>query len=267
VRSAARPAPAQRLAQPALLLRRFPFGESSLVLHLLTPGAGRVALLAKGAYRPSSGFFAVFDLFDTLAVRWSARPGQELGLVTRATLATRRPDVARDLERYRAGLGLLELAHLTAREHHEERALFGWLEGGLGLLQAGRAAPALVGAASDLKLLRENGLAPALGACASCGAAPAVRASAAPVSVALGGRLCTRCAAEVSARGGALASVPLNVLRVAETLMSATPAMLEHTRIEAGLLERVRAFVGRFLEYHLETRLRSRRGAPSPTPR
>jgi len=39
--------------------------------------------------------------------------------------------------------------------------------------------------------------------------------------------------------------------------------MLEHTRIEAGLLESVRVFVARFLEFHLETRLRSRVG-PAP---
>ncbi|NOT30247.1 MAG: hypothetical protein HOP15_07355 [Planctomycetes bacterium] len=57
----------------------------------------------------------------------------------------------------------------------------------------------------------------------------------------------------------------MNVLRVAESLMSATPAMLAHTRIEAGLLERVRAFVARFLEYHLETRLRSRRAFAQPS--
>ena len=49
--------------------------------------------------------------------------------------------------------------------------------------------------------------------------------------------------------------------------MEATPLMLAHTRIEPGLLERVRAFAARFLETHLETRLRSRRAAASPHPR
>ncbi len=259
-----RPPPAQRLAQPALILRRFPYGESSLVLHALTPEAGRVALLAKGAYRPSSGFFAVFDLFDTLDVRWSGRPGQELGLVTRATLVARRPAVAGDLERYRTGLALLELAHLTGREGQEERALFRWLEGGLDLLQSARAVPGLVGVAADLQLLRANGLAPALAACAICAAPPEERSGSVPVSAALGGRLCPRCAAAERGRARALESLPLNVLRVAESLMSATAPMLEHMRIEAGLLERVRAFVARFLEYHLETRLRSRRAFAAP---
>jgi hypothetical protein len=99
-----------RLSQPGFVLRRFPYGESSLIVHLLTPEHGRVAVLAKGAYRPSSGFYAVFDLFDTLEVRWSGARAGELGLVSAASVRTRRPALGLDLERYRTGLSLLELA-------------------------------------------------------------------------------------------------------------------------------------------------------------
>lgn len=261
------PLGALRSTQPALLLRRFPYGESSLVLHALTPGSGRIALLAKGAYRPSSGFFAVFDLFDTLELRWSARADQELGLVTRAALGTRRSALASDLERYRVALAMLELANLTAREGHAEPALFRWLEEGLDLLHGGLADANLVGLASDLALLRMNGLTPALEACASCGTQAAERSGSVAFSAALGGRLCAACASAARARGGALESLPLNVLRVAASLMGATPSMLARTRLQAGMLERLRAFVERFLEYHLETRPRSRRASTIPPPR
>jgi DNA repair protein RecO (recombination protein O) len=242
-----------------LLLRRFPYGESSLVLHALAPDLGRVALLAKGAYRPSSGFFAVFDLFDTLRVRWSRRAGQELALVTRAAVRTRRPRIAADVERYRCALGWLELAQLTGREEHEEQALFTWLEQFLDLLEEGQAAPELAAAAADLQLLRANGLTPALSACASCGAPGSERTGNVAAAARAGGRLCARCAAEARARGLALESLPLNVLRVAESLMGATPAMLSNTRLEPRLLASVRGFAARFLETHLEARPRSRR--------
>jgi DNA repair protein RecO (recombination protein O) len=259
----ARPDAGQGRPQPALCLRRFPFGESSLVLHVLTGDAGRIALLAKGAYRPSSGYFAVFDLFDTLELRWSRRRGAEMGLVTRAALRTRRPSIAGDLERYRVALGLLELAHLCAREEHAEHALFAWLESALDLLQGGRAAPGVVAAAADLALLRQCGLEPALSSCASCGTPALERAGRVPFSAALGGRLCRACATSAGGRGIS-GSLSLNVLRVAESLLAATPTMLEHTHIEAGMLASVRAFVGTFLEHHLETRLRSRAAGPTP---
>ncbi|MEQ1893151.1 MAG: recombination protein O N-terminal domain-containing protein, partial [Planctomycetota bacterium] len=71
-----------RGADRGLLLRRFPYGESSLVLHVLTRTHGRLALLAKGAYRPSSAYFAAFDLFDTLELSFGAPKGEGLALVT-----------------------------------------------------------------------------------------------------------------------------------------------------------------------------------------
>jgi DNA repair protein RecO (recombination protein O) len=250
--------PPRRLAQPALVLRRFPYGESSLVVHALTPDEGRVAWIAKGAYRPSSGFFAVFDLFDTLEVRWSAAPGRELGVVNRGAVVRRRNRIAGDLARYRAALSLLELAHVTAREGHEERALFRWLEDALDLLHGGRARPELVLVTADLGLLATNGLAPALEHCASCGKRPAERGDVAPFSAALGGRLCTACAGAARTRGQAVVALPLSILRVAASLTSATPAMLARMHVETALLERVRGFVARFLEHHLETRLASR---------
>ena len=52
----------------ALVLGRHPWSESSLVVHALTAGHGRVHLLARGAYRPGSRYFAALDLFDTLEI-------------------------------------------------------------------------------------------------------------------------------------------------------------------------------------------------------
>jgi DNA repair protein RecO len=253
--------------EPALLLRRFPYGESSLVVHALTPGAGRVALLAKGAYRPSSGFYGVLDLFDTLHITWNARTGQELGVVTGASLEQRRGALAADLDRYRSALGFLELARLASREAHEERDLFRWLSDSLDLLVRG-VSPGLVEAARDLALLRTEGLAPALGHCASCGtrALPS-RPARVPFSTALGGRLCTPCAAEAAGRGRRVETWPLNEIKVAESLMGATPAMLDRMRLRNDLEASVRRLASRLLEHHLETRPRSRRAPGASAPR
>ena len=49
----------------ALILRRFSFGETSLVVQVLTREHGRVHLIARGAYRPKSRYYAALDLFDT----------------------------------------------------------------------------------------------------------------------------------------------------------------------------------------------------------
>ena len=81
----------------ALVLRRFRYGESSLVLQVLTEGRGRVHLIARGAYRPGSRYYAVLDLFDTLELTWSHQPGRELQNLREGTLIDRRMGIVRDL--------------------------------------------------------------------------------------------------------------------------------------------------------------------------
>jgi len=259
-----KPAGRVRAREALLVLRRFPYGESSLVLHGLTEHHGRLALLAKGAYRPSSGYFAVFDLFDSLQVSFGAARGEGLALVTAAEVRVRRPVLAHDLARYRAGCALLELAHLAGREGTAEPGLFRWLEDGLDLLANGAVPVELASVHGDLALLAVTGLEPALVHCASCGARAGAEREVA-FAPALGGRLCARCALEARARGRALEFQPAALLRIAASLRQATPATLAHTHLPAPALARLRAFVGRFLEYHLETRLRSRR-APTTAP-
>jgi DNA repair protein RecO (recombination protein O) len=245
-----------RFEDPALLLRRHPYGESSLVLQVLTPSRGRTSVLAKGAYRPSSGYFAVFDFFDTLELRWTAREGQDLGLVSGASLRTRRCSLSADLTRYRTALGLLELALATAREEHEERALFAWLEQWLDVLAAGRASPGTSAVAAGLSLLRANGLAPSFLSCAACGRRVPEQRRRILFSIPRGGSLCDPCAALERARAGDLESMSLNVARIAASLMDSTPGMLARTHLDANRTRPLIECVVRLLEYHLELPLR-----------
>lgn len=262
-----------RPVERALLLRRFPFGESSLVVQALTREHGRVHLIAKGVYRPRSRFYAALDLFDTLELEWSQQAGRELQPLSAARILVRRAGLARSLAAYRAALAGLELAHTAAQEGRPERALFDLLERLLERLACARLPPGLAQVDFELQLLEALGLAPALGHCATCGRpAPAARevlpvgARAAPraaFSATAGGRLCRGCAEQARASGGRVGTLPLDVLEFARTLLAERPAPRDASLEEAAAmcdadgLERVRDFVARFLEVHLETRPKS----------
>lgn len=250
-------------ADRALILRRFAYGETSLVLHALTPSFGRVHLLAKGAYRPGSRYYCVLDLFDTLELEWSHAPGRELDTLRAGDLARRRRAVSEDLARYRAGLAALELAGLAAQEGQALRELFASLELALDRLATGRVAPGLVLCTFELDFLAELGLAPALERCAACGrvAPPAASARATSVfSPGAGGRLCRLCAQQARASGRRVLTLATHTLELAAQLARNGPEALA-PRISELELEKVRAFVVRFLEYHLETRPKSYRRA------
>jgi len=249
-----------RVREQALVLRRFPYGESSLLVHALTTQLGRVSLLAKGAYRLHSGYFGVLDYFDTLRITLQTHPGSDLSLLASAEVQTRRKRVCADLTRYPAGLACLELAWLGSREGHEEVGLFLLVEKALDLLESGQVSPQVVESAFELHFLQERGWTPVLEACASCGQKlEALRsgASTAVFSPSFGGQLCAPCARQARTRHVTLATLPWSALRVARSLLETPLDLLPRLRLDPAQAERVRGFVRRFLEYHLEVWPRS----------
>jgi DNA repair protein RecO (recombination protein O) len=70
----------QALLEPAYVLHYRPYRDSSLLLELLTPAHGRVALIARGARRPKSRLHGLLQPFQPLLASWSLR--RELGTLT-----------------------------------------------------------------------------------------------------------------------------------------------------------------------------------------
>ncbi len=253
-----RPRP-KRLRDEVLLLRRTPFGESSLVVHGLARRAGRVHLMAKGAERPSSRFAYVLDLVDTLTLEWLAQPDQELGTLAAGELHVRRRRIPEDVAAWRAATTALELVDLAARPGAPEPELFDLLSLTLDRLEAG-APPELTVLAFEAAFLGIAGLAPELGACAVCGrtgdeAAPGRL----PFSAGAGGVLCLAHAAEARQSGRRVGSLPRDVLALAARAATGPFPALVAAPPPAPLVLRARDFIGRFLDYHLEARPKSHR--------
>lgn len=59
------------LNEPSYVLHRYDWSESSLVLEVFTRHHGRIALIAKGAKRPSSNFRGVLLPMQPLRLSWS----------------------------------------------------------------------------------------------------------------------------------------------------------------------------------------------------
>ena len=254
----------------ALILRRFPFGETSLVLHVVTREHGRVHLLAKGAYRPKSRFWCVLDLFDTLDLEWSHAARRELQLLQAGSITRRRHRIASDLRRYRAALTALELTELGAQEAQPCPELFDLLARTLDRLLPEGPAPDLALVVFELGFLGQLGLSPALSVCAACGGPAPPATSPAPrsgppveeraaFSAGAGGRLCEPCGAEARRSGRRVGTLPTRMLEAAQRLSLAGAFEGSGQDPDAGELESLRDFVARFLEYHLQGRPKSYR--------
>ncbi|HWF54347.1 MAG TPA: DNA repair protein RecO [Solirubrobacteraceae bacterium] len=221
------------LRTDAIVLRSIRYGEADRILHLYTPGHGRVSAIAKGARRSRSRFGARLEPF--FQIRMVLHQGRsELLTVTSAdTISAYRAlrDHAATLDAAARACDAVSRVFETSDPHPEVFALLG---NQLSLLDsdAAHAGPA-GGLAFRLKLLLAAGIVPQLGACAACGEREHLHG----FSAAAGGVVCNACEATgfplgedayqflVGALGAPLAQAPAadaRALRQAERAITET---------------------------------------------
>lgn len=257
-----------RVRDRALLVRRTPFGNSSLVVHAITRRHGRVALMAKGAYRPKSRYSGVLDWFDTLELEWTEprrpeRHGPErvaMGTLVLGDVATRRRRLTRSIDRYVAAQTMVELLDHTTRTGYADDETLLLAEAAFDALDASEDPAVARGTLAwfELHLARVLGIAPALVRCAACGQAaetiPAGEGPRAHFSAQSGGRLCHRHAEEARAAGRRVGTLPLDVLERAHAMIATATVPNDSVHDPDG---RVLDFAARFLDHHLDVRTRS----------
>jgi DNA repair protein RecO (recombination protein O) len=233
----------------AIVLRSLRYGEADRILHLYTPGSGRVGAIAKGVRRTRSRFGGRLEPF--FRVRLVLYEGRgELLTVTAAETVDPHPR----LREHAAGLDSAARAcdavgriFETSEPH---AAVYNLLCNQLALLDSDPEQATHANAlAFRMKLLIAAGLTPQLAACASCGAAEHLVG----FSAAAGGVVCSACEA---------ASFPLD--EAAHAFMTAviggplarTPAATPRT------LRQTERAISEMLEHHANLRLRSA-GRPS----
>jgi DNA repair protein RecO (recombination protein O) len=219
------------------------YGEADRILHLYTPHLGRVGAIAKGVRRARSRFGGRLEPFFRLRLMLHEGRG-ELLTVTGA-------DTVEAYARLRGDAAALDCAAracdavgrlFETSEPHP--GVFNLLCRELALLDAephrANRANAL---AFRLKLLLAAGLAPALGACASCGDPEHLRG----FSGAAGGVTCTSCEA---------GSFPLQETAHA-CMAAALGSSLADAPATAGddVLGQVERAVSEMLEHHAHLRL------------
>lgn len=260
-----------RHTERALVLQRVPYGETSLVVRLLTQNEGPVRLLARGAHRARSAFAWTLDLFDELQLTYRARSGDGLGSLEKGTVLRRRPNIPKNLLAYRSALCGLELCDLVARPGEREARLYQILSELLDALDQpeGESLENGLLARFEAQLLEDLGLFPATQGCAECGGkAPAYlsprdeRGPHAPFSAEAGGRLCEACALAAKQAGRKVGTLPHS------DLTGLHQALGGAVHRDQELAAAVHAIAARFLDYHLGVLPRTHRQfAPSTAPR
>ena len=158
-----RSAPESRVdQQPGLVLHSYPWRETSLIVEVFTRDHGRMALVARGAKRPTSQFRGLLAPFAPLLLAWSGR--NEIKSLVRAEWCGGLPPVRG--EALLAGFYLNELlVRLLARGDAHELLFARYVEALAALAVRERGHDSVL-RSFELELLRETGHAPAFDQCA-----------------------------------------------------------------------------------------------------
>jgi DNA repair protein RecO (recombination protein O) len=248
----------------AIVLRAVPFGETSAVVTVYCRDLGKVRALAKGAWRPKSGFDGGLDLLSTSQVLVLRRSSGGLDLLTEACLETRFR-VGASLPAVAGGMHVAELLDGLTADADPQPELFDAAHDTLRRLSGTSASDAHVAAvvvAAELAILRITGHAPRLSGCAACRAIlpPAARIAFGMLD---GGALCGRC--RVGRRS--VVSVSQAALGALRELAARCPPA-DVARLDPPVGGEVRAVLNAYLTHLLERPLVASRWLPhQPAPR
>ncbi len=240
----------------ALVLRVVEFGESDLILHLLTPETARLTAIARHARRSHKRFAGTLDLFNHLRVSAVRRGSGSMARLEQATLVETFGEIRRDAARFALGCYLLELLDRLAPEggaRADARRLFGFALAALRAIDA-RRPDARLRALLELRALDALGLRPELEACVRCGGALGGREEL-PFHVAEGGALCPAC----GTAGSGTLPVHLGTLRALAMGLRLEPERLDRVSLAPAALAEARRLLSRFVRFHLGVELQSER--------
>ncbi|HVH05874.1 MAG TPA: DNA repair protein RecO [Myxococcota bacterium] len=242
-------------ASEALVLRAVDFGESDLVVHLLLPGSGRLAAIAKGARRSTRRFPGVLDLFNHLRVEIERSRRGALARLEHARLLDAFVGLRADARRFALGCFLLELLDRLAPEgaaRRDAERLFGFAVDALAALETARP-DRRTHALLELQALAALGLRPELRRCVRCGR-EIEGARAIAFHVPEGGPVCAAC----SRAGDAGVPVHLGTLRALEHGADLPLDRIERLALPQAALDEAVRLLDRFQRFHLGVDLRSR---------
>jgi DNA repair protein RecO (recombination protein O) len=183
------------LKTQAIVLRSLRYGEADRILHMYTPGRGRVSAIAKGVRKARSRFGGRLEPFFRLDVVLYEGRGDLLTVTSAETIAAH-PRLREDARALDGAARACEAVARVFDDGEPHAGVYHLLANELALLDA---EPARAGRANALafrlKLLLAAGFAPQLAACAACGE----REHLVGFSGAAGGVVCSAC--EASAFG------------------------------------------------------------------
>ena len=147
---------------PAIILKSFPYGDTSLVARCFTREMGKISVIARGARRPKSPQGAYLQPMSHLEMVFYHKTTRELQTVSKLSFLSSWTGIMADLKKITYGLALVELTDRTLQTQDRHTELFDELTGVLQELNVRTEKLNLIFWYYQVKLLSQLGFRPDL---------------------------------------------------------------------------------------------------------
>jgi DNA repair protein RecO (recombination protein O) len=179
----------------AILLRRIEYGDSDLILTLLTTDQGKLSVIAKSAKKSVKRFSGALELFSMLDVVYEQARSRGLSILKEAVLRKPFVNIRSDIIKTGYASYWSELTNLWLEEGQAQPLLFRLLEETLDALNRDQTPGDVLSIFFQLRFLTLAGYQPNFESCSVCRAqTSSIDESRISISLAKGGVLCCHCA-------------------------------------------------------------------------
>lgn len=233
----------------AIILRKYPFRETSLLLILYTKEYGKIKGIIKGIRGPRGQFGSFPEIFTLNKVVFYESKRREFFYVTECSLIDLFQNIRLDLERTGYATYLVELTDAASPFNDKNEELFDLLLNSLRLLCSSGSAKRIT-RIFEIKLLLILGLTPALDSCMQCGRGAERGAK---FSFRLGGLLCQSCHSFDKAATDISPGTVNFISHIEKTPHERTPRI----KVSKKVGQELEYILRRFLDMHIDKKLKT----------
>ena len=112
---------------PAIVLKSFPYGDTSLIARCFTEEKGKVSLIVKGARSKKSPKSAQFQPLSFIDIIYHYKPNRDLQVLSKVNFRESWPKILEDLRAVTLSMAILEMTEKTLHEDDPHPGLFSTL--------------------------------------------------------------------------------------------------------------------------------------------
>lgn len=153
---------------PAILLRRFPYGDYDLIITFYTLTNGKLTVIAKNAKNSRKRFAGILELFSILNLVCADTRGRGMPVLQEAVLESPACGIRGNIRKTAYASYWAELINQWAEEGKSQASVYELLKYGLYILDTGEITEEAASIIFQIRFLALTGLMPNLTSCARC---------------------------------------------------------------------------------------------------